>query len=99
MENNSLCASVCFSVYCYVFILLHMDSVMFATMAITCVFAAVLFVAGLGIFSVYAGCDPITLGRITKKDQVMPLYVMEHLGYLKGIPGLLVACLFSGTLR
>lgn len=57
-----------------------------------------LFVNGLGIFAVYAGCDPITSGHITQKDQMLPYYVMDRLGFLKGVPGVFVACLFSGTL-
>ncbi|KAF2348380.1 Sodium/solute symporter [Trinorchestia longiramus] len=62
------------------------------------VLLGILFLAGLAIFAVYAGCDPITLGYITQKDQVLPYYVMDYLGSLKGVPGLFVACLFSGTL-
>lgn len=31
--------------------------------------------------------------------QLLPLFVMDVLGHLKGFPGLFVACLFSGALR
>lgn len=58
-----------------------------------------LLLCGMGVFAVYAGCDPISLGIVSKKDQMLPLYVMQYLGFLKGVPGLFVACLFSGTLR
>ncbi|XP_018019225.2 sodium-coupled monocarboxylate transporter 1 [Hyalella azteca] len=62
------------------------------------VLMGILFFTGLAIFAVYAGCDPITLGYISQKDQLLPYYVMDYLGTFKGIPGLFVACLFSGTL-
>ena len=58
-----------------------------------------LFLAGLAIFAVYAGCDPITLAFIERKDQILPFYVMENLGFMIGIPGVFIACLFSGTMR
>ncbi|KAF2353758.1 Sodium/solute symporter [Trinorchestia longiramus] len=53
---------------------------------------------GMSIFAVYAGCDPITRGFISKKDQILPFFVMDYLGFLKGIPGLFVACLLCGTM-
>lgn len=57
-----------------------------------------LFFTGLCIFAVYADCDPITLGLVGRKDQMFPYYVVERLGFMKGVPGLFVACLFSGTM-
>ncbi|XP_018008624.1 sodium-coupled monocarboxylate transporter 1 [Hyalella azteca] len=59
---------------------------------------ALLFFCGMAIFAVYAGCDPITLGFISTKDQILPYYVLDYLGYLQGVPGLFVACLISGTM-
>ena len=58
-----------------------------------------LFVAGLSILAVYAECDPLTLGWVARKDQMLPYFVMDRLGFLVGVPGLFVACLFSGTMR
>ncbi|KAF2343592.1 hypothetical protein FHG87_025652, partial [Trinorchestia longiramus] len=60
---------------------------------------SLLNVCGLAIFTVYAGCDPITLGLVSKKDQMLPYFVIGYLGFLKGVPGLFVACLISGTMR
>jgi len=57
-----------------------------------------MFLTGLGIFAVYAGCDPLSLGDIARKDQVLPHYVMNHLGWIWGVPGLFVSCLFCGTM-
>ncbi|KAJ7382020.1 hypothetical protein OS493_037608, partial [Desmophyllum pertusum] len=44
-------------------------------------------------------CDPISDGRIKTGDQILPYFVMHVLGSLYGVPGLFMACLFSGTLR
>ena len=30
---------------------------------------------------------------------MLSYYVMDKLGYMKGVPGIFVACLFSGTMR
>ena len=32
-------------------------------------------------------------------SQILPYFVMHVLGYMRGVPGLFMACLFSGTLR
>ncbi|CAH1796926.1 unnamed protein product [Owenia fusiformis] len=55
--------------------------------------------AGLVIFAYYAnkGCDPIGAGYITNPNQLLPYFVMDVLG-VPGLPGLFVACLFSGSL-
>ncbi|XP_012938808.1 sodium-coupled monocarboxylate transporter 2 [Aplysia californica] len=54
---------------------------------------------GIVVFSFYLNCDPIKLGIIEKRDQLLPLFVMDVLGDLKGIPGLFVSCTISGSLR
>ncbi|CAG0878682.1 unnamed protein product [Darwinula stevensoni] len=54
--------------------------------------------AGLVIFVVYVDCDPLKAGYIEKKDQIIPYYVMDKLGHLKGLPGIFLATLFSGAL-
>ncbi|CAL8077557.1 unnamed protein product [Orchesella dallaii] len=53
---------------------------------------------GIVIFANYAGCDPITLGFITKKDQIAPYFVLEFLSPTTGLMGLFIACLYSGAL-
>ncbi|XP_047469107.1 sodium-dependent multivitamin transporter-like [Penaeus chinensis] len=55
--------------------------------------------AGLGMFATYEGCDPLAAGLITKKVQILPFYVMDRLSSIPGLPGLFVACIFSGSLR
>ncbi|CAH1790194.1 unnamed protein product [Owenia fusiformis] len=52
---------------------------------------------GLLIYSRFQDCHPI--GReIMAADQLLPLYVMKISTWLPGLPGLFVACLFSGAL-
>ncbi|XP_076458281.1 sodium-coupled monocarboxylate transporter 1-like [Babylonia areolata] len=53
---------------------------------------------GIVMFSFYSLCDPIKFGLIAKSDQLMPLYVMDILGHLDGLPGIFVSCVVSGSL-
>ncbi|XP_064423137.1 sodium-coupled monocarboxylate transporter 2 [Latimeria chalumnae] len=54
--------------------------------------------SGLVMYAYYKNCDPWTAGFVSAPDQVMPYFVMDILGDLPGLPGLFVACAFSGTL-
>ncbi|XP_033222167.1 putative sodium-dependent multivitamin transporter [Belonocnema kinseyi] len=54
--------------------------------------------SGLAIYSKYYNCDPVKEGRISLYDMLMPLYVMDTLSHLPGIPGLFVAGIFSAGL-
>ncbi|XP_036997902.2 sodium/iodide cotransporter isoform X1 [Artibeus jamaicensis] len=56
--------------------------------------------AGCGIvmFAVYMDCDPLLSGRISAPDQYMPLLVLDIFEDLPGVPGLFLACAYSGTL-
>jgi len=53
---------------------------------------------GLVIFTKYADCDPLSAKYVKKPDQLFPLFVMDTLGHLPGVPGLFVAGIFSGAL-
>uniref|UniRef100_A0A8C5TNB8 Solute carrier family 5 member 12 n=1 Tax=Malurus cyaneus samueli TaxID=2593467 RepID=A0A8C5TNB8_9PASS len=53
---------------------------------------------GLVMYSHYKSCDPWTAGFISAPDQLMPYFVMDIFSSMPGVPGLLVACAFSGTL-
>uniref|UniRef100_A0A8B9GZW4 Solute carrier family 5 member 12 n=1 Tax=Astyanax mexicanus TaxID=7994 RepID=A0A8B9GZW4_ASTMX len=55
-------------------------------------------VSGLIMYAFYAGCDPWTAGYVSAPDQLMPYFVLDILGRYPGLPGLFVACAFSGTL-
>ncbi len=54
---------------------------------------------GMVIYAKYYNCDPVTLGLIERHDQLMPYFVMDTLSKYPGLPGLFVACVFSGSLR
>lgn len=47
--------------------------------------------SGLSMYSKYYNCDPLTEGRISSMDMLMPLYVMDTMHYLPGLPGLFIA--------
>jgi len=53
---------------------------------------------GLVIFAVYSGCDLMKDKKITSGDQVLPYFVINKLGHLKGLPGMFTACLYAGAL-
>ncbi|XP_014686940.1 sodium-coupled monocarboxylate transporter 2 [Equus asinus] len=54
--------------------------------------------SGLIMYSYFRDCDPWTSGIISAPDQLMPYFVMEIFPTMPGLPGLFVACAFSGTL-
>nr|XP_034311781.1 sodium-coupled monocarboxylate transporter 1 [Crassostrea gigas]XP_034311782.1 sodium-coupled monocarboxylate transporter 1 [Crassostrea gigas]XP_034311783.1 sodium-coupled monocarboxylate transporter 1 [Crassostrea gigas]XP_034311784.1 sodium-coupled monocarboxylate transporter 1 [Crassostrea gigas] len=53
---------------------------------------------GMVVYAFYSTCDPFSFNLVKTSDQLLPLFVMDVLGHLKGFPGLFVACLFSGAL-
>ncbi|XP_075716189.1 sodium-coupled monocarboxylate transporter 1-like [Rhinoderma darwinii] len=54
--------------------------------------------SGLILFSAYKDCDPWTSKRVSASDQLMPYLVLDILRNYPGVPGLFVACAYSGTL-
>ncbi|XP_048463888.1 sodium-coupled monocarboxylate transporter 1-like [Rhincodon typus] len=54
--------------------------------------------SGLAMYSLYHDCDPWTSGKVKAPDQLMPYMVLDILGGYPGLPGLFVACAYSGTL-
>ncbi|XP_076361247.1 sodium-coupled monocarboxylate transporter 2-like [Tachypleus tridentatus] len=54
--------------------------------------------AGLIIYSKYHECDPITAGLVSAPDQLLPLFVMDVLRFLPGLPGLFVSGVYSAAL-
>lgn len=53
---------------------------------------------GMVIFATYADCDLKEQGKITRGDQVLPYFVINKLGHLKGLPGMFTACLYGAAL-
>lgn len=56
------------------------------------------FYTGMILFSAYKTCDPVSAKKVAGADELLPLYVMDVLGHLKGVPGLFVAGIFSASL-
>ncbi|XP_044868095.1 sodium-coupled monocarboxylate transporter 2 isoform X2 [Mauremys mutica] len=54
--------------------------------------------SGLVMYVHFKNCDPWTAGFISAPDQLMPYFVMDIFSTMPGLPGLFVACAFSGTL-
>lgn len=61
-------------------------------------FVATFTVMGLIMYAYYYGCDPLLMGRITKPDQLVPLFMFDMLGFAPGLPGLFLASLFAASL-
>ncbi|XP_069124075.1 sodium-coupled monocarboxylate transporter 1-like isoform X1 [Argopecten irradians] len=53
---------------------------------------------GVVMYSYYERCDPVSLGIIKSSDQLIPLFTMDLLGSYHGLPGLVLSCVFSGSL-
>ncbi|XP_032154926.1 sodium-coupled monocarboxylate transporter 1 [Sapajus apella] len=53
---------------------------------------------GLALYSRYRDCDPWTANKVSAPDQLMPYLVLDILQDYPGLPGLFVACAYSGTL-
>ncbi|KAK7805143.1 hypothetical protein U0070_004269 [Myodes glareolus] len=53
---------------------------------------------GIVMFVFYKDCDPLLTERISAPDQYMPLLVLDIFEDLPGVPGLFLACAYSGTL-
>ncbi|KZC04500.1 PREDICTED: sodium-coupled monocarboxylate transporter 1-like [Dufourea novaeangliae] len=56
------------------------------------------FLTGMVLYSTYRDCDPLLAGHITGQDQLLPLYVMNFMGSLQGMPGFFVAGIFAASL-
>ncbi|TRZ09693.1 hypothetical protein HGM15179_017423, partial [Zosterops borbonicus] len=53
---------------------------------------------GLVMFALYRHCDPLLAGAIAAPDQYMPYLVLDIFESSPGVPGLFLACAYSGTL-
>ncbi|UJR08029.1 hypothetical protein I4U23_012306 [Adineta vaga] len=63
--------------------------------------ASIIFLTGfMGIilYAFYVNCDPYTAKLVSGSDQIFPYFVMEVLSSKKGLPGIFLACIFSGSL-
>ncbi|XP_072257203.1 sodium-coupled monocarboxylate transporter 1 isoform X1 [Pyxicephalus adspersus] len=54
--------------------------------------------SGLAMYSIYKDCDPWSAKYVSAPDQLMPYLALDILRDYPGLPGLFVACAYSGTL-
>ena len=71
---------------------------MMANMPIIFVLFSLSWVVGMVIFASYADCDPLTLGYISKFDEIVPFYVEDKFLNFPGLLGLVMATLFNSAL-
>ncbi|XP_053324447.1 sodium/iodide cotransporter [Spea bombifrons] len=55
-------------------------------------------ICGIVMFVYYLNCDPLLAGYVSAPDQYMPYMVLEIFDQYPGVPGLFLACAYSGTL-
>lgn len=55
-------------------------------------------IMGLVMYARYQECNPRVMGDVTSNDQMVLYFVMDVLQDYPGLPGLFVACIFSGAL-
>ncbi|XP_037882144.1 LOW QUALITY PROTEIN: sodium-coupled monocarboxylate transporter 1-like [Glossina fuscipes] len=61
-------------------------------------FIIFLCIGGLLVYQAYAHCDPLSAKLIEQDDQIFPIYVIQTVGNLPGMPGLFVAGVFGAAL-
>ncbi|RUS87058.1 hypothetical protein EGW08_005211 [Elysia chlorotica] len=61
-------------------------------------YLTVLCLIGLVMYASFVTCDPLTTQTVSKKDQLVPLFVLETMGAFPGLPGLFVASIFSASI-
>ncbi|XP_046668282.1 putative sodium-dependent multivitamin transporter isoform X2 [Homalodisca vitripennis] len=71
---------------------------LYVSWPITTAFSLSMIFAGLCIYSKYQGCDPLMAHTIRSEDQLVPYFVVDTLSSCPGIPGLVVAGIFSASL-
>ncbi|RXG67651.1 Sodium-coupled monocarboxylate transporter 2 [Armadillidium vulgare] len=57
-----------------------------------------IYSCGIVAYSTYVGCDPMALGIIKKKEQIIPYFVMDKLNYI-GLPGIFVGTIIGASMR
>lgn len=50
------------------------------------------------MYALYSDCDPMSVGLVSKIDQMVPYFVMDVTRDYPGLPGLFVAGIFSAAL-
>lgn len=46
----------------------------------------------------YKDCDPLTSKQISASDEILPYYIINEMGHMKGLTGFFVAGIFAASL-
>lgn len=79
--------------------ILHISRVLDHNMYGMFVIYFLIFTGGLIAYASYAGCDPMALGIIKRKEEIMTHFISDKLTFIPGLPGIFVATIIGGTLR
>ncbi|XP_041375535.1 sodium-coupled monocarboxylate transporter 1-like [Gigantopelta aegis] len=71
---------------------------LWTSVVLTVIYLCMSCLTGLVLFAYYHNCDPLFSRRISKPDQIVPLFMMDMLSFAPGLPGLFVSCIFSAAL-
>ncbi|KPM08948.1 sodium-dependent multivitamin transporter-like protein [Sarcoptes scabiei] len=71
---------------------------MFLSWPLTSLISLTTALTGLVIYANFYKDDPLKCGHITKPDQLLPYYAVSKLSAYPGLPGLIIAGIFSGSL-
>ncbi|KAJ6225066.1 hypothetical protein RDWZM_003611 [Blomia tropicalis] len=71
---------------------------LFLSWILTSLLSIVTALTGLVIYANYWQSDPLKCRYITKPDQLLPYYTVNKLSEYPGVPGLIIAGIFSGSL-
>ncbi|EGI57635.1 Sodium-coupled monocarboxylate transporter 2 [Acromyrmex echinatior] len=71
---------------------------MMANVPIITILFSLSWIVGMVIFANYANCDPLSLGYISKIDEIVPFYVEDKFSKVPGMLGLVMATLFNSAL-
>ncbi|KAJ8020485.1 Sodium-coupled monocarboxylate transporter 2 [Holothuria leucospilota] len=53
---------------------------------------------GICMYAYFAGCDPVTSGKVQKADQLMAYIIIELFQHIPGMVGFLISAVFSASL-
>lgn len=56
------------------------------------------WIVGMGIYSVYADCDPLKSGYTKSADAILPFYVEDKYSFVPGLMGIFLSTLFNSAL-
>ncbi|KAF3425527.1 hypothetical protein E2986_05638 [Frieseomelitta varia] len=71
---------------------------LFLSGPITILLGSLTAYCGLVLYAVYRYCDPVTSGKISSFDKIMPYFAAERMSRVPGVTGLFISGVFSASL-